>query len=134
MVIAQKHTKCKLGEQKRWQQTRDGYQPATQVVCRFPDGCQSKWASTSCSTLGSKPGHRALSDFPPQRFAGNFQTRCSDSNIAFHFNPRLENTRYVVCNRKQKRSWSLRSGRCRCLPGGGANLSSASRYRAQSSR
>ncbi|XFG10464.1 hypothetical protein AB1E19_014088 [Capra hircus] len=59
--------------------------------------------------------------------------RCSDSDIAFPFNPRLENSGYVVCNRRQERSWSPRRGRCRRPPRGGVSLSSASRYRAQSS-
>lgn len=35
----------------------------------------------------------------------NFQTGRSDSNIAFHFNPRFEDGGYVVCNTKQKGCW-----------------------------
>ncbi|XP_036858207.2 galectin-9 isoform X2 [Manis javanica] len=39
------------------------------------------------------------------RFIVNFQTGRSDSNIAFHFNPRFEDGGYVVCNTKQKGCW-----------------------------
>ncbi|XP_023615326.1 galectin-9B-like isoform X5 [Myotis lucifugus] len=41
------------------------------------------------------------------RFAVNFQTGSSDSEIAFHFNPRFEEGGYVVCNTKQKGQWGL---------------------------
>ncbi|XP_070249464.1 galectin-9C-like [Myotis yumanensis] len=39
------------------------------------------------------------------RFAVDFQMGSSDSEIAFHFNPRFENGGYVVCNTKQKGWW-----------------------------
>ncbi|EPQ14775.1 Galectin-9C [Myotis brandtii] len=39
------------------------------------------------------------------RFAVDFKTGSSDSEIAFHFNPRFENGGYVVCNTKQKGWW-----------------------------
>ncbi|NP_001003345.1 galectin-9 [Canis lupus familiaris] len=39
------------------------------------------------------------------RFAVNFHSGHSDSDIAFHFNPRFEEGGYVVCNTKQKGSW-----------------------------
>nr|XP_044601123.1 galectin-9B-like [Equus asinus] len=39
------------------------------------------------------------------RFAVDFQTGCSDNDIAFHFDPHFEENRYVVCNTKQKGSW-----------------------------
>ncbi|XP_019586957.2 galectin-9 isoform X1 [Rhinolophus sinicus] len=39
------------------------------------------------------------------RFSVNFQTGCSDYDIAFHFNPRFEEGGYVVCNTKQNGSW-----------------------------
>uniref|UniRef100_A0A8C4LU06 Galectin n=1 Tax=Equus asinus TaxID=9793 RepID=A0A8C4LU06_EQUAS len=38
-------------------------------------------------------------------FAVDFQTGCSDNDIAFHFDPHFEENRYVVCNTKQKGSW-----------------------------
>ncbi|KAM7067047.1 galectin-9-like [Molossus nigricans] len=39
------------------------------------------------------------------RFAVNFQIGHSDSDIAFHFNPRFEDGGYVVCNTKQRGYW-----------------------------
>ncbi|XP_036197936.1 galectin-9C-like [Myotis myotis] len=39
------------------------------------------------------------------RFAVDFKTGPSDSEIAFHFNPRFEDGGYVVCNTKQKGWW-----------------------------
>nr|KAF6416267.1 hypothetical protein HJG59_009523 [Molossus molossus] len=39
------------------------------------------------------------------RFAVNFQIGHSDSDIAFHFNPRFEGEGYVVCNTKQRGYW-----------------------------
>uniref|UniRef100_G1Q4W1 Galectin n=1 Tax=Myotis lucifugus TaxID=59463 RepID=G1Q4W1_MYOLU len=39
------------------------------------------------------------------RFAVDFKIGSSDSEIAFHFNPRFENGGYVVCNTKQKGWW-----------------------------
>ncbi|XP_023409210.1 galectin-9B-like isoform X2 [Loxodonta africana] len=39
------------------------------------------------------------------RFAVNFQTRDSENDIAFQFNPRFEKGGYVVCNTKQNGSW-----------------------------
>ncbi|XP_054565076.1 galectin-9-like [Eptesicus fuscus] len=39
------------------------------------------------------------------RFIVNFQTGFSDNDIAFHFNPRFEESGYVVCNTKQKGRW-----------------------------
>ncbi|KAM5273465.1 galectin-9 [Ctenodactylus gundi] len=39
------------------------------------------------------------------RFVVNFHTAYSDTDIAFHFNPRFEDGGYVVCNTKQKGSW-----------------------------
>ncbi|XP_059525443.1 galectin-9-like isoform X4 [Myotis daubentonii] len=39
------------------------------------------------------------------RFAVNFKTGPSDSEIAFHFNPRFEEGGYVVCNTRQKGWW-----------------------------
>ncbi|DAA19101.1 TPA: galectin-14-like [Bos taurus] len=122
------------------------YSPKNPLAFGFggPSAAHPGWTPGPCveHTAGYRltSGHMLvlvqgfLGTGPHGRFAANFQTRCSDSDIAFHFSPRLENTAYVVCNGKQKRSWSLRSGRCRRLPRGGANLSSASRYRAQSSR
>ena len=35
----------------------------------------------------------------------DFQTGRSDDDIAFHFNPYFEESRYVVCNMKQKGRW-----------------------------
>ncbi|XP_029783990.1 galectin-9 isoform X3 [Suricata suricatta] len=39
------------------------------------------------------------------RFAVNFHSGPSDKDIAFHFNPRFEESGYVVCNTKQNGSW-----------------------------
>ncbi|XP_036078623.1 galectin-9 isoform X3 [Rousettus aegyptiacus] len=39
------------------------------------------------------------------RFTVNFQVGPSDNDIAFHFNPRFEESGYVVCNTKQKGCW-----------------------------
>ncbi|XP_025136801.3 galectin-9 [Bubalus bubalis] len=39
------------------------------------------------------------------RFAVNFQMDYNDHEIAFHFNPRLEGSGYVVCNTKQLGNW-----------------------------
>ncbi|XP_036125586.1 galectin-9-like [Molossus molossus] len=39
------------------------------------------------------------------QFAVNFQIGHSDSDIAFHFNPRFEGEGYVVCNTKQRGYW-----------------------------
>ncbi|KAM7066986.1 galectin-9 isoform 1-T1 [Molossus nigricans] len=39
------------------------------------------------------------------RFAVNFQIGHSDSDIAFHFNPRFEDGGYVVCNTRQRGGW-----------------------------
>ncbi|ELK24791.1 Galectin-9B [Myotis davidii] len=39
------------------------------------------------------------------RFAVNFQTGFSDSDIAFHFNSRFEEGGYVACNTTQKGQW-----------------------------
>ncbi|XP_069459029.1 galectin-9-like isoform X1 [Ovis canadensis] len=42
------------------------------------------------------------------RFSVNFQTGISDTNnIAFHFNPRFDGGRYVVCNTRQQGNWGL---------------------------
>ncbi|XP_070334562.1 galectin-9-like [Odocoileus virginianus] len=38
-------------------------------------------------------------------FAVNFQMGYNDSEIAFHFNPQFEGSRYVVCNMKQPGNW-----------------------------
>ncbi|XP_065766207.1 galectin-9-like [Muntiacus reevesi] len=39
------------------------------------------------------------------RFEVNFQMGYNDNEIAFHFNPRFEESGYVVCNTKQLGTW-----------------------------
>lgn len=69
------------------------------------DRRKSKARDSPVPTIGNKPGYRTPSDFPCTRFSVNFQTGCSDYDIAFHFNPRFEEGGYVVCNTKQNGSW-----------------------------
>uniref|UniRef100_A0A8C0NRU1 Galectin n=1 Tax=Canis lupus familiaris TaxID=9615 RepID=A0A8C0NRU1_CANLF len=59
----------------------------------------------SAEAGGPSEAHAVAVTTAASRFAVNFHSGHSDSDIAFHFNPRFEEGGYVVCNTKQKGSW-----------------------------